>query len=380
MNKVYLLRDAHEIYGIFTELNYAYNHLLQFFHNFYKYYKFLSASTCNIENMLTTFQIIEYDNNMINNVYCLGSDFYLYDTNKKIYTCDKISICDYIAKLNKFVSEEDLYDNNLDIFLPVNEETEFNTEGNIISQTNIQEEKELEAKMKLLSEIKEKEEKKLEDMKRSVIISKDLEIISKNNFRNNQNIRDINLLENKRKKFRVDLGVFLTLENEIQDGKRKKDDIPVLFIKEFATFNIMRKNNKFTGNEDEMFQYFLKNIETTHNTGSYNTIFDAPNLNEIKNYEYSDTDSNDDEYDEDSSLSSYSDSETESVTQRISLLMTKWSNNSDPTEKNNDFISWLKKNGIDKETGLKINDNQDIQNVINNNVGVNVNGISNIVS
>lgn len=357
MNKVYLLRDAHEIYGIFTELNYAYNHLLQFFHNFYKYYKFLSASECNIDNMLKTFQIIEYDNNMINNVYCLGADFFLYDTNKKIYTSDKISINDYITKLNKFISEEPLYDNNLDIFLPVNEETEFNTEGDVVSLSVADDEKELEAKMKLLSSIKEKEQKKLNELKNSTEINKDIALINnqkaKENFEKNQIRKDKELLDNKRKKFKVDLGVFLTLENEVATGKRDRTDIPPLFVKEHATFTKMKETNNFSNNEEEMFQYFLNNIETEHNSGKYNTLFDAPNLAEIKQYTFSDTDSVDDEYAEESSLSSYSDSESESVSMRISALMTKWSNTSDPTQKNSDFLSWLKAQNIDKDTGLQ---------------------------
>jgi hypothetical protein len=313
MKKIFILRDTQEIHGIFEDLDHAYNHILQFFYNFYKNSKLLTMGPCNIDFILKLFQITEYDGNMIENVYNLGSDFYLYDNNKKIYTCDKISVCDYITKLNKYVSEETFFTEDLNIFLPVNDETEYN---NPVNPKVLQEQKELEARMKMLEKIKQDEVEKLNNLKK--LTTEDMHIINTNNsmksFEKQMDAKDIEMLEAKRKKFLVDIKVFMTIDQEIQDNKRISTDIPPLFVKEFEAFKKMKDESIFGQSEDKMFKYFLDNFKRSDGGGKYTSIFDGPSFEEqkekakfcAKTFQYSDSDSDDDSDSDNSSDDEYS--------------------------------------------------------------------------
>ena len=126
--------------------------------------------------------------------------------------------------------------------------------------------------------------------------------------------KDIEMLEAKRKKFLVDIKVFMTIDQEIQDNKRISTDIPPLFVKEFEAFKKMKDESIFGQSEDKMFKYFLDNFKRSDGGGKYTSIFDGPSFEEqkekakfcAKTFQYSDSDSDDDSDSDNSSDDEYS--------------------------------------------------------------------------
>lgn len=342
MKKIFILRDTQEIHGIFEDLEHAYNHILQILYIFCKNSILLNNKSCNMEIILNLYQITEYDGNMIENVYNLGSDFYLYDKVKKIYTCDKISVCDYITKLNKFIFDEFLVEEeDLNIFLPVNDETEYNKS---ICTKDLQEHKELEARMKMLAKIREEEIQKLNILKKST--TKDMELVTKENsiqtYIKRMDDRDLEALVAKKKKFLVDIKVFKTIDQEITDNKREIKDIPPLFVKEFNTFTKMKNNNIFKQSEDDMFEYFLSNfkkndkgeVEGEGNCGKYTSIFDGPSFTEqkecarkcVEDFHYSDSSLYPSLNNSDSDSDEESDEHKQNITKLAKIMQTRAEN------------------------------------------------------
>lgn len=286
----FVLRDSKEIYGVFLNIDTAYNTLLQLIHTHYKYYKVESIATCNIELMVRSFQILEYDFNVINNLYVLKHDFCLYDSKNKLYVSNKISISDYTTKLNMLRSEEKYACDDMDIFLPI-EDTDVRPSNN--------EERELKVKLQLLSEAKEVEEQKLRDLKVKVkpIASRLIKQVQSLNTETRRLNEDKKLRQEKYQKFLVDKNVFLRMEKEMIDGKRIIDDVPEIFTT-YSTFKLMRQNNIFDLPDNEMFDYFLEHIERNNFfSGNYNSLFDAPDFAELKQMCLID------EYDTDSTVS-----------------------------------------------------------------------------
>lgn len=306
MNKQYLVRDANEIFGIYKEITHAYTTLLQ-----YIYLTFKNTNDRNsIDTVIESFQILEYDTNVVENIYNVGIDFYLYDINKKIHVCDKISIRDYIAKLNKFTSnnvinniDTDMIDSKeLDIFIPMTEVTE-----TLDLKNRSREKLELEAKLKMLQNIKQQEAEKLEKIKNTKV--HDMNIINEKHdrelFVETMKANDAKHLEEKRKKFMVDMNVFMRLEKEIEENKRDSNNIPELFVNEFKIFTTMRENNIFAQSDDNKFAYYMAHYVNDNHTGKFSQMFTQPSITELKKLEFSDTDSiYDDNYSEDSSDSS----------------------------------------------------------------------------
>lgn len=312
MNRQYLVRDINEIFGIHKEIVHAYVTILQYIYLTCKH----KNNVDSIDQMIESFQILEYDTNIVENIYNLGIDLYLYDINKKIYVCDNISIRDYIAKINKLMTtnitnnvDTDIIDSkDLDIFIPMTEVTE-----TLSLKTKTREKMELEAKLKMLQNIKKQETDKLEEIKKSNVNTeniinekKELELFVEQ-MKNNNNIR----LEEKKKKFLVDIDVFMKLEKEINTGKRKPNNIPELFVNEFKIFTLMKENNIFSQSDDDKFAYYCTHSINENNAGKFASMFTQPSLDELKKLEFSDTDS---DYDDDYSMSgSDSESSTSSV-------------------------------------------------------------------
>ena len=78
MQRVFLLRDSREIYGTYYNIDNAYNSLLQFIYTYYKYHTINSITSCDINHMVRSFQIVEYENNLIHNTYIMENNFCLY--------------------------------------------------------------------------------------------------------------------------------------------------------------------------------------------------------------------------------------------------------------------------------------------------------------
>jgi len=277
---IYLLRDAKEIYGLYESLDHAYNSLLQFIYTRYKYHNMESISSCNIDVMISSFQIIEYHVNLVSNTYSLSADFYLYDSKRKIYTSDKISISDFISKLNGLKSDEQYTCDDLKIFLPIDD-----TEVRVVNNK----ESELKLKLKMLEEARVAETKKLEAFKSEM--EPLVEQYNKKQTFVDTNIRrqkeDEKLRNEKYGKFLVDRNVFEIMEKEMISGSRVLDNVPELFVRSYNAFKKMRANEIFKQTDEEQFEYFLNNIEKSdYFSGNYNIIFDAPNFEELKKTNY----------------------------------------------------------------------------------------------
>ena len=301
---VYLLRDTKEIYGLYPTLNHAYNSLLQFIYTRYKYHNLESIASCNIDIMVSSFQIIEYDVNLVSNTYTLSGDFYLYDSKRKIYTSDKISISDFIAKLNSLKLEEEYTCDDLKIFLPI-DDTEVRVTNN--------RESELKLKLKMLDEARQTETLKLEAIKQEMKPLIEQEAIKQPiiNTEVRRQMEDKKLHEEKYRKFLVDRNVFEIMEREMNNGKREQDKVPELFQRTYVAFKKMRENNIFANTDDEQFQYFLDNIEKIdYFSGKYNIIFDAPNFEDLKKTNYI-IESDDESLEPDSDLESESESNSD---------------------------------------------------------------------
>ena len=348
MNINFLLRDSQEIYGVFDSLDYTYNNLLQLLCVNYKNYKFASVSTCDIYLITKTFQIIEYNGSMVENVYQLNNEFNIFDMNKKIYSSNKISIVDYITRLQKYVCEEELNTDDLQIFIPVNNETEFN-DGNYD-----QEEKELEAKMKLLENIRKKEIERIEKLKESIVLEN--ELIAKENsdkeYLEKEKERKTEQFNSIKKKFLIDMGVYYTIKNEIRDGIHTENTIPGLFVETYFIIKQMEVENKLNNSDDEMVQdYLFIKSNQTKETIEHNPIFDEPNFEDIKNRTYVFSESGS-ECDSDSNADSNSDtsiSMSPSAIVRINDLHQVYTAECQNT--NNTFDSWLLDKGINENTG-----------------------------
>lgn len=312
----FLLRDSGEIYGTYDSLDLVYNTLLQIVYIRYKYHKKDSIASCNVQNMLNSFQILEYHTNMVKNVYTVGMDYYLYDQKKNICVMNSVSIHDYIAKLTSFVEDEQYACDDLGIFLPVED-----TEKTNAPQTN--EIMELEAKLELLESNKKKELNKYKELE-SITEKKTKELIKKK-VKTNSTITDLKhdkkLYQEKRTKFIADYEVFLRVEDEMNKGQRNLDDVPIIFEKSYNILKEMREKNLINNDIDEMFDYFISHIERSDfYNGEYNTIFDAPTFEELKKFCPSDSESD---------SGSESDDELESSESSSNLVYTESTFNSD---------------------------------------------------
>lgn len=309
MDTTFLLRDSGEIYGTYKTLEHAYNSLLQLVYTRYKYHKRDTITSCNIDNMVHAFQIIEYYNNVVKNVFNLDNDCYIYDSKKKMFPMEAISICDYITKINNFKSEEEFACNNLDIFLPVEDTEKTNTEKPIPTNTHSKEIKELEAQMLAL------ESKKKTEVLKKKLMEEDLEEDLENEIQKkviinseiHDLIRDKKLYDEKRTKFIADYNAFLRIEKEMNCGKRTVDYVPEIFQRSYDVFKKMRKNNIIGKPQEEMFEYFLDNLDKVDfYSGEHNSLFDAPTFEDLKAfcpsddeyYESSTENSSEEEYDE----------------------------------------------------------------------------------
>ena len=308
MDTTFLLRDSGEIYGTYTTLEHAYNSLLQLVYTRYKYHKKDTISSCNIDNMVRAFQIIEYYNNVVKNVYNVDNDYYIYDSKKKMCPMDAISICDYITKIINFKSDEEYACNNMDIFLPVEETERTNPNTDKVPNMNGKEIRELEAQLKTLET-----KKKMEVVKKEQI-EDDIEVDIENDIQQKVVLhseihdleRDKRLYGEKKTKFTADYAVFLRIEKEMKNNIRKVDCVPEIFQRSYDVFKKMRLNGIIGKPHDEMFEYFMANLERVDfYNGKHNTLFDAPTFEELKAFCPSD-----DEYESETESSDESSNES----------------------------------------------------------------------
>ena len=150
----YLLRDSNEIFGIYISLDTAYNHLLQFLYNLQRYHKIITGTSCSIKPVLGNFQIIQYEDNSVVNLFNINTNFKLIDVNLQQITFSKLSIIDFISKLDQ-ASNLNIDSNDLNLFIPINfTETEIK---NIIQPSSVQSNQQIQANIVCIGKITETE-------------------------------------------------------------------------------------------------------------------------------------------------------------------------------------------------------------------------------
>lgn len=265
-NYHYLLRDTNEIFGIYTKLDIAYNYLLQILYTFYRYHKMIEKRSCNIELIIKNFQIIEYDDNMVINLYNINNDFKLIDIHSNIFNSSTISIIDFISKLENMININDINidSNELNLFIPINfidtdiykDDEKKNTLPNDINLELI----ELQTKIDLLAKMKDNEEKSLEKIKDNTKVKEEQVFMEqiKNEKIKQKLEQKKEYYEKSKNKFKIDKNLYFKIKEEIKNNQREEYNLPELFIEEFQIFTKLEENNMLNRLSDEEFEDYLK--------------------------------------------------------------------------------------------------------------------------
>lgn len=265
-NYHYLLRDTNEIFGIYTKLDIAYNYLLQILYTFYRYHKMIEHKPCNIELIIKNFQIIEYDDNMVINLYNINNNFKLIDIHSNIFNSSTISVIDFISKLENIININDINidSNDLNLFIPINfidtdiykDDEKKNTLPNDINRELI----ELQTKIDLLAKMKDNEEKSLEKIKDSTKIKEEQVFMEqiKNEKIKQKLEQKKEYYEKSKNKFKIDKNLYFKIKEEIKNNQREEYNLPELFIEEFQIFTKLEENNMLNRLSDEEFEDYLK--------------------------------------------------------------------------------------------------------------------------
>ena len=298
----YLLRDSNEIFGIYSTLDIAYNHLLQFMYNFNRYYKLTNPSKdmeYNLRLLVKNFQIIHYDNNMVINLYNVDNTFKLVDIHSNYINISTVSISDFILKLENICEEINIDSNDLKLFIPVNfTETEVikkqPTNENTLKDVN-KELKELKEKIELLDELKETEKISLNKIKNELKTKEEQVFMEKiKNERLKEKFEQKKeYYEKMKNKFKIDKELYYRIKSEIKSGSRELTNLPELFIDEYKIFSKLEEHQILeVESSDKLLEEYLKyKPEKKQNFNTlYDNIFNS-NHNESSDDESSDEDS-----------------------------------------------------------------------------------------
>jgi len=329
-NYHYLLRDSNEIFGIYTSLETAYNHLLQFLYNLQRYHKIITGNSCSIKPVLGNFQIIQYEDNSVVNLFNISTNFKLTDINLQQLTFSKLSIIDFISKLEQ-ESNLNIDSNDLNLFIPINfteteikniiqpplfqsnqqtrsnfvstrniaeteSSTESSTDPNIIVNDVSKELQELQTKIELLDAMKNSEKLSLDKIKENIKSKEEQVILEKVKTETiKQKLeRKKEYYDKTKSKFKIDKEIYFKLKKEIDDGERSPDKLPELFVDEFKIFSQMELDNLLDLElSDNAFKEYIKHKPEKKKNFSTNfdNIFENDNWGNINEKEDSESDS-----------------------------------------------------------------------------------------
>lgn len=289
MNSHYLLRDSNEIFGIYASLDIAYNHLLQFLYNLQRYHKIITGNICSVKPVLGNFQIIQYEDNSVINLFNINSNFHLVDINLNKLNFTKLSITDFISKLEES-TRLNLDQNDLNLFIPINfTETEIKNivqppeQNNSLNSLNSPESpelsnsytksvqiipnevnnelRELQAKIALLDAMKNSEKTSLNKIKENIKSKEEqvfLEKVKTETIKQKLEMKK-EYYEKTKNKFKIDKDIYFKIKKEIEDGERTPDKLPELFIDEFKIFTQMEVDNLLDlESSDDAFREYIK--------------------------------------------------------------------------------------------------------------------------
>lgn len=311
MNSHYLLRDSNEIFGIYTSLDTAYNHLLQFLYNLQRYHKIITGNTCSIKPILSNFQIIQYDDNSVVNLFNINSNFHLVDINLNKLNFTKLSITDFISKL-EVSTRLDIDQNDLNLFIPINftdteiknivqpptqlsnrvqvkleNITESSSSSSIKSAQVIpsevnQELEELQAKIALLDAMKNSERTSLDKIKENIKSKEEqvfLEKVKTETIKQKLEMKK-DYYDKTKNKFKIDKDIYFKIKKEIEEGERTSDKLPELFVEEYKIFCQLEADNllDLESSDDAFREYIKHKPEKKKNFATnFDNIFDNDN-------------------------------------------------------------------------------------------------------
>jgi hypothetical protein len=267
----YVLRDNFDILGIYSSLTDAYHNWIELMNIFYRYNN-------NINILLNQIKIIQYNNNLIKNIYMIKNNE-LVDSENEIIKFNDIGIELIVNKLfNKdtggsvaqnFIPQ---IDSEINLFIPISvlsaEQNNFQVvKSEINKPTNIEQivptinKEELEQKIKLLESLKQNEEKELNKLndefkKKEELYIKDKIKMDKIALKLKQEQLRWEAIT---KKFEVDKKLYFIFKSEIERNQRS--EIPILFRQIYPVLEHMEQNNILnTINELQIYADMTKNF------------------------------------------------------------------------------------------------------------------------
>ena len=231
---IYIIKDNNDIIGIYTELEDAYQSVIDLNNYITKKIK--------IKNIFNTIKIFMYKNNLIKKIFIIN--------NKN----DLIENYNYNINININKQENEILNNessDINLFIPYNE-----TEHETIHINDLNE------KINLLEKLKLDEAKKLEELKKNY------------NNKEEKYLEDKIKIENKKlklkqeqerwdsikKKFEADKKLYYLFKNEIKENTRERKDIPLLFQDIYPIFEKL-ENEGYLNTVQEINEF----IELTKN-------------------------------------------------------------------------------------------------------------------
>lgn len=193
----YIIKDNHDILGVYKKLNDAYDFIL--FLNDY-----INKKT-KIDNIIKNIKIYKYKNNLVKDIYYINSKLILKTQNNDV-------INDESSEINIFIPNE--------------------TENNDITPYDLKE------KINLLEKLKQHEIDKLQELKEDYVNKEEKYIEEKIKIDN----KKLKLKQEQdkwdciKKKFEADKKLYYLFKEEINKNIRQKDDIPELFVEIYPIF------------------------------------------------------------------------------------------------------------------------------------------------
>jgi len=262
---IYVLFDSNEIIGTFDSLLDAFHHYLTTIDIVIKYNN-------NIEKIISNMRILEYNNNLIKEIYTIKNSN-LYSSTDKIIIFDQIGIKNL---LNKIFNNQNIIDESeMKLFIPLADiRTEIiNDTKNTPSKLNLNELKEI---IKKLEYEKENELKNIDNLKNDYETKEEkyIEKLMKVQESKLSIMRKKDKQELIQKKFDADQKLYLIFKTEIETGKRDIDDIPILFKEIYPIFVKIEEEN-IVNKQEILFVYetLIKKIDYSANE-DYKELFE----------------------------------------------------------------------------------------------------------
>jgi hypothetical protein len=224
---VYIIKDNNDILGVYKKLNDAYDYIL-FINNYI-------ISKCNGKNIINILKIYKYNNNILKKIYYIDNNLKLIEENinyNKLYNTDNI--------------ENIIESSEINIFIP-NETDNIN---------------DLQEKISLLEKLQQDEIKKLNELKNN-FVNKEEKYIEEKVKIDNKKLKlkqEQEKWDTIKKKFEADKKLYFVFKNEINEGKRKNEEIPELFKDIYPIFDKL-DNDGYLNTLQEINQY----VELTTN-------------------------------------------------------------------------------------------------------------------